>query len=90
MNRGIKLLEDIKISIAYGGRVGVSFNENAEIIAVSNTYLPNIKLDSIISKIEQEKNKAKAVAKAILNVKKRVNFNKMKDDIKSELVIYFI
>jgi len=80
--------EDIKVSIAYGGRVGVSFNNNAEIIAISNTYLPNIKLDSIISKIEQEKNKAKAVAKAILNVKKRVNFNKMKDDIKSELVIY--
>lgn len=80
--------EDIKVSIAYGGRVGVSFNENAEIIAVSNTYLPNIKLDSIISKIEQEKDKAKAIAKAILNVKKRVSFNKSKDDIKSELVIY--
>ncbi|MBN8724407.1 MAG: M36 family metallopeptidase [Acidobacteria bacterium] len=80
--------EDIKISIAYGGRVGVSFNNNAEIIAISNTYLPNIQLDSIISKIEQERNKAKDIAKAILNVKKRVNFNKMKEAIKSDLVIY--
>lgn len=82
------------ICIAYGGRVGVSFNNNSEIIAVSNTYLPNIKLDSIISKIEQEKEKEKdeaiaiAIAKAILNVKKRVKFNEKKDAIKSEPVVY--
>ncbi|MFY9224771.1 MAG: M36 family metallopeptidase [Blastocatellia bacterium] len=72
------------ISIAYGGRVGISFNHNTEIIAISNTYLPNIKFDSIKPNIKQEA--ALAVAKLILKMRQAIDLDKM-DKMKINIVM---
>lgn len=75
-------------TIAKDGLVEVHFNHNGEIIAINNTYLPNIKLDSVTPNINKEQ--ALAFAKGLLNVKQRVNLGKIKINLKDkdEPVVY--
>lgn len=66
------------IPIAYGGQVVVHFNQQAEIIAINNTYVPNINANSLALQISQEE--------AMKFVKTTLKLDN--DPFKTELAIY--
>lgn len=70
----------------YKGQVGVHFNQKAEIIAINNTYIPNIALDLTAAVISQET--AKTLAKAILKQSKSIQVGETNINIGTSPIVY--